>query len=149
MPNKCPECGAILSENTSCQSIFESFLVLEFTDPAYGEVHFLTVACFMVQHGRYSDEALIWIEGKLRDYLEKGMPAEQIRRGAAKGADQLTRTWKVVRQPGASRLPQIAWSMTIADVAAHAQDAKSYCEWVEGWARITLREMKPWLSKLD
>jgi hypothetical protein len=25
----------------------------------------LTVACFMIQHGRYSDEALAWIAQKL------------------------------------------------------------------------------------
>ena len=146
MPDTCPECGARLSGNASCQAIFEDFLVLEFTDPGYGAVHMLTVACFTIQHGRYSDEALVWIEGKLREYLEEGSSTEQIRRQAGKEADQQARTWKVTRQPDAPRLPKIAWSMTIADVASRAQDAKSYCEQVELWARVTLHEMKPWLS---
>ena len=145
MANQCAECGASLSQDSSCQSIFESFLVLEFTDPGYGEVHLLTVACYMIQHGRYSDEALTWIEQKLHDYLEDGMPAWHIRQEAAKEADQVKRTWKVNRQPDARRLPKIAWSMTIAEVAASYQDAESYCELVKQWARATLDEMKPLL----
>ncbi|QYR19267.1 hypothetical protein KZ483_15075 [Paenibacillus sp. sptzw28] len=28
-------------------------LALEFSDPGYGRVHFLTVACFIIQHNRY------------------------------------------------------------------------------------------------
>lgn len=59
--NTCPECGATWLEDSTCQSVFDEFLVLEYSDPAYGEVHFLTVVCFMIQHGRYSDEALVWI----------------------------------------------------------------------------------------
>jgi hypothetical protein len=73
MPNTCSECGAVLQDESSCQEIFDSFLALEFEDPAYGEVHFLTVACFMIQHQRYSDEALAWIAQSLRAYLEEGV----------------------------------------------------------------------------
>jgi hypothetical protein len=143
MTKPCPECGAILNENESCQSIFDEFLVLEYTDPAYGAVHFLTVACFMVQHGRYSDEALAWIEGQLRAYLDEGVPAGHIRRQAAKETNQGKRTWKVIRPADAPPLPKVAWSMTIADVAAQYQDAESYRALVTDWARRTLQEMKP------
>ncbi len=143
MPNTCPQCGAILGQESNCQAIFESFLVLEYTDPGYGAVHMLTVACYMIQHGRYSDEGLKWIEQSLREYLEGGIPADQIRRKAARETDQGRRIWAVTRRPDATPLPVIAWSMTIADVAAGYQDAKSYRKLVEQWARITLREMKP------
>jgi len=146
MPNTCPECGAILNGGSTCQTIFEALLVLEFTDSGYGEVHMLTVACFMIQHGRYSDEALVWIEQKLRDNLG-GVPASTIRRQAGKETGQHTRTWKVTRRPGARRLPTVAWSMTIADVAANYQDAKSYCQLVKQWAQVTLHEMEPLLPK--
>jgi hypothetical protein len=146
MPNVCPECAAILDEDTSCQAIFEAFLVLEYTDPGYGEVHMLTVACFMIQHGRYSDEALVWMAQKLRAYLEEGVSAEQLRQQATKEADQGKRTWKVTRQPDARKLPEIAWSMTIADVAAHYQDAGSYRDLVRQWAWSTLQEMRPFIS---
>jgi hypothetical protein len=60
MPARCAECGAVLPEGETCQTIFESFMALEFSDLAYGEVHFLTVACYMIQHGRYGDEVLAW-----------------------------------------------------------------------------------------
>ncbi len=143
MTQPCPECGAILAEDNSCQTIFDSFLVLEFSDSGYGKVHMLTVACFMIQHGRYSDEALIWIEQQLRAYLEEGIPTDQIRQMAAKETNQSRRAWRVNRRPDAPQLPKIAWSMTIADVASSYQDAESYCELVTQWARITLREMRP------
>ena len=58
MRSTCTECGAALDE-TTCQSIFDSFLVLEFSEAAYGAVHMLTVACFMIQYRRYSDEGLV------------------------------------------------------------------------------------------
>ena len=147
MSEKCPDCGAILKEDVSCQTIFDSLLVLEFSDPAYSAVHMLTVACFMIQHRRYSDEALNWIEQKLRDNLEEGIPAEQIRRLAAKETNLSKRTWKVTRRPNDPPLPKIAWSMTIADVAINYQEANSYNNLVRKWARITLNEMTPYLSK--
>lgn len=145
MPNSCPECGAVLSKDSSCQTIFDSFLVLEFTVPGYGDVHFLTVACFMIQHGRYSDEALIWVEKRLRANLEDGISAEQIRKQASNETDQSNRTWKITRQPGALFLPKIAWSMTIANIASSYLDSKSYCDLVKQLARSLLAEMKPLL----
>ncbi len=148
MTNICSDCAAVLQNDASCQTIFDSFLVHEFTDPAYGEVHMLTVACFMIQHGRYSNEALNWIEQKIRANLQEGITAEQIREPAEKETNQSKRTWKVTRRPGDSALPKIAWSMTIADVASNYQDARSYNDLVKQWARITLFEMKPLLSKV-
>lgn len=93
----CPECGAKWSAETTCQSIFDSFLILEFTDPAYGSVHFLTVACFMIQHGPYSDEALVWIQATLKAYFEEKMPPSQLRQRATQGTGGDVRTWKVLR----------------------------------------------------
>jgi len=148
MPDTCPECGAEFREGLTCQSVFEQFLALEFTDPGYGEVHLLTVACFMIQHERYSHEGLSWIEQRLRDHLEGGMPVSLIRQGAAKDVNQEQRDWKVTRRPGDPPQAKIAWSMTILDVALNYQDAESYREWVKKWARLTLQEMKPLLKKI-
>jgi hypothetical protein len=145
MLNTCPECGTILSEDTSCQTIFEGFLVLEFSDPDYGEVHVLTVACYMIQYGRYSDEALLWIRDKLRAHLEGSLPVDVIRRQAGRETGQAKRTWPVIRVPDARPLTKIAWTMTIADVAAGYRDAASDCALVKRWASITVQEMQPWL----
>ena len=140
MPTTCAEYGAVFDEVDTCQSIFDSLLVLEFTDPGYGEVHFLTVACFMIQHGRYSDEALVWIQKILRAYLDGGLTTEQLRRQAGLDASNRTRACKVMHLADAPP-PKTAWSITIVDVAAGYQDAQSYCALVKEWARKTLEEM--------
>lgn len=142
----CPECGAAWPEGQTCQGLFDEFLVWEFQDPEYGAVHFLTVAVFMTQHGRYTDEAQAWIKQKLRENLEEGQPFEQIRRAANREASQANRTWKVVRPPGAPPPPRIAWAMTIVDVARQhelsAFDAAAYRAAVMEWARTTLRQLE-------
>lgn len=137
----CPECRSILPEGETCQSLFDQFLVLEFTDPGYGAVHFLTVACFMVQHGRYSGAGREWIKDKLRAYLEEGRTIEQIRADAGQSASQDRRDFKITRQPGDPPPPVIAWSMTIADVAQQFEGPESYRELIVQWARVTLKEM--------
>jgi len=142
MSERCAECGAILPEGHTCQTIFNECLILEYANPEYGQVHFLTVSCFMIQHGRYSDEALAWIRGKLQIYLEQQLTNEQLRRLVAIGMSNSTHTWKILRQPDADPLPEIAWSMTIADLVPAMQDATTYCEKIKQWANITLNEMK-------
>jgi hypothetical protein len=137
----CPECGAQIAKEGACQSLFEAFLALDYTDPGYGAVHPLTVSCFMIQHGRYSDEALVWIQEKIRMLLDDNLTGEQLRSLAKQDVDNQTRSWKVIRQTGSAPVPSIAWKVTIADVAAHSQDAESYRHWVKEWARETLDQM--------
>jgi hypothetical protein len=140
----CAKCGAVLAEGQTCQAIFDEFMALEFTDPGYGRVHFLTVACYMIQHGGYSDEAYVWMQSALRSYLEEGYTAEMVRRNAARGPGRT----KGIRRPAeAAPLPKVPWSMTIADVAARMQDAESYCKLIEQWGRTTLQEMGPLVMK--
>jgi hypothetical protein len=146
MSSICPECGARLSEGRTCQSIFDEFLILDFTDPGYGEVHMLNVACYMIQHGKYSQSGLDWIAEKLRLHLE-GTPTQKIRRMAGREVGQGQRDWKVTRRPDEPPQPRIAWSMTIADVQREVRDAESYREQIRRWARLTLQEMQPLLSK--
>lgn len=139
---RCPECGALCPAERTCQSIFDECMVLEYAHPtAFGKVHMLSVACFMIQHGRYSDEALTWIEQQLREHLEHGVPVQHIRQKAARQTQQRGRTWKVTRPKGAAALPHVAWSMTIVDIVPALQDPDRYCQEVERWARNTLQEM--------
>jgi hypothetical protein len=140
MPERCPECGAILPEGATCQSIFESFLALEYSDPAYYEAHFAMVSCFMIQHGRYSDEGLAWIKPVLRAYLDQGLSQAALRQLAAKDTSSTTRTWKITRRPGDPPQPKINWSMTIADVARNCKDPESYIRLVNQWSETTSRE---------
>lgn len=146
----CPECGARW-DGVTCEEIFGDFLVHDYTDPGYGEVHALTVACYMVQHRRYSDEGLRWIARQLRAVLEEGLSNEGLREFARVEARRPEkpgdsgRTWKVTRAPDAPPLPPVAWSMTIVDAFARVRDAESYRAAIRDWARVTLDEMRAWL----
>jgi hypothetical protein len=117
-------------------------MALEFSDPAYGAVHFLTVACFMIQHRRYSDEALAQIQIALRAYLNLGVRGDELRQRVGHALGQTKRTWKVLRQPDAPPLPEVAWDIAIADVKQSAHDAARYREHVTRWARRTLEQME-------
>ena len=153
MTSVCPECGAVLADGSTCQDRFDQMLVLEFTDPGFGAVHMLSVACFMIQHGRYSDEALVWMERKLRAHLEEGISAEQIRKEMNRETSQARRTWKVTRPPGDPPQPKIAWSVTTASIDLEGQtpsgrpDPAHYRAQVTHWARATLDEMQPLLAR--
>jgi len=142
MSEICSFCGAAKVGDLSCQDMFDEFLVLEFSNPAYGRVHMLTVACFMIQHNRYSDPALVWMKKKLEDVLNKVVSPAEIRVQMTRDADQTTRGWKIERQPHERELPQVEWSVTIADVYQHKGDPRSYCSWVERWAKATVLEIR-------
>ncbi|RAV11726.1 DUF5946 family protein [Paenibacillus contaminans] len=144
MSETCTKCGAVHTDENTCESIFGEFMALEFTDPGYGRVHFLTVACYMVQHGGYSDELYVWVQNALRKYLDEGHTTEMIRQDAAQGPG---RAKGIRRQADAPPLPKVAWSMTIADVAAKIRDAESYCKLIEQWGHTTLKEMGPLVLK--
>lgn len=137
----CPECGAKLDAYTSCQEIFDQFLALEFSDPEYGAVHFLTVACFMIQHYQYSESALTWIKQTLGAHLSNNMTADQLRKLAYIDSSNTDRDWKVLRQKDDPQPVHLEWSVTIADVAGNFTDAAGYREWINRWAQATLAQM--------
>ncbi|OZB92322.1 DUF5946 family protein [Paenibacillus sp. XY044] len=144
MSNTCDKCNAELPLGNTCESILNEFLALEFSDPGYGKVHFLTVASYMVQHQGYSDEMYAWVQSALRKHLEEGYPTELIRQDMARGPGST----KGIRRPlDAQPLPKISWTMTIADVAAQMHDAESYCKLIKQWGRTTLKEMAPLVLK--
>lgn len=137
----CPDCGARLGMSETCQSIFDALLALEFSDPAYGEVHFLTVTCFMIQHNRYSDQALAWIRPQLHAFLAEGVNPVEIRRRAAVEMGNGQRDWNVVRSPQDRPLPMVPWQVTIVEVAEQVGDAASYRKAVRLWGESTLKQM--------
>lgn len=141
MSSICSLCGASWDGDLTCQYAFDEFLALEFSNSAYGKVHMLTVASFMIQHQRYSDPALVWMHQNLSDVLENGVSPAELRSRMTSAVDQKKRDWKVERQPNERKLPLTVWSITIADVYPHMNDPVGYCDWVERWARATLEEM--------
>ena len=134
----CPDCGAKDTGNGTCRQVFESFLALEFTDPAYGEVHLYTVATFMIQHYQYTQDALEWICRNMRSSLKGERSIQNIRDDAARVENAGTR---ILRSPEDPRMPRVTWKMTIADVAQQYDGAAGYCSHIRLWAESTLQQL--------
>ncbi len=132
----CPECGA---PDNLCQTRFDEFLALEFTDPGYGAVHNLTVATFMLQHSsRMSREGWLYERELLREFLVEGKSPDLIRQQNKDSVDSGKRTFKFKSKDGKPVISKTAWKKTILDV--RAENAEVYCEDIAAWARSALEE---------
>jgi hypothetical protein len=89
----CPECGAL---DQLCQTRFDEFLVLEFTDAGYGAVHHLTVAAYMLQHSsKLTREGWLHERELLREFLVEKKPPAFIRNQNKDLVDSGKRTFKI------------------------------------------------------
>jgi hypothetical protein len=134
--SNCPECGA---PDNLCQTRFDEFLVLEFTDPGYGAVHNLTVTTFMLQHSsKMSKEGWLYERDLLREFIvEKKSPA-WIRQQVKDRVDSGKRNFKFKSKDGKPVIKKSTWRKTILDV--RAENAEVYCEDINAWARLVLEE---------
>jgi hypothetical protein len=136
MKMNCPECGALES---LCQTRFDEFLVLEFTDEAYGIVHHLTVAAYMVQHSsKLTREGWLHERELLREFLIANKPPAFIRKQNKDLVDSGKRTFRIKSKDGVPVISKTAWTKTILDV--RMEDAEFYCKDVNAWARSVLEE---------
>jgi hypothetical protein len=132
----CPECGA---PDALCQTRFDEFLILEFTDAGYGIVHHLTVAAYMVQHSsKMTPEGWKYERDLLREFIvEKKTPAT-IRKQIKDTVDSGKRTFKIKSKTGLPVIDKKTWRKTIMDV--RAENADVYCEDIVAWAQSVLEE---------
>jgi hypothetical protein len=132
----CPECGA---PDNLCQTRFDEFLVLEFTDAGYGTVHHLTVAAFMVQHSsKMTREGWLFERDLLRKFLVENKAPEYIRKQNKDIVDSGKRTFKIKSKTGLPVINKSTWRKTILDV--RAENAEVYREDINAWARSVLEE---------
>jgi hypothetical protein len=132
----CPECGA---PDSLCQTRFDEFLVLEFTDAGYGAVHHLTVAAYMVQHSsKMTREGWLFERGLLREFLVDKKPPSFIRKQNKDVVDSGKRTFKIKSKTGLPVIDKTTWTKTILDV--RMENAEVYCEDITSWARSVLEE---------
>ena len=137
MPDRCPECEALLPKGGACRDLFHELLVLEAQVPgtAGALTHFYTVACYALQHPdsfRYTQEALVGLHQALCDALDDQITLEELRRRARAGA---ARAGRVTRRPG-DPTPvwrRGGWSMRVVDVLSVAPE--QYPDTVRRWAR--------------
>jgi hypothetical protein len=132
----CPECGA---PDLACQTRFDEFLVLEFTDAGYGAVHHLTVATYMVQHSsKMTREGWLHERDLLREFLVENKSPAFIRKQNKDLVDSGKRTFKFKSKDGKPVIDKTTWKKTILDV--HIENAQVYCEDVTAWAWSVLEE---------
>jgi hypothetical protein len=94
--------------------MFWLLLAREQEDPELLAAHYLTVACYNLQHpARFTEDALVSLERGLIDHLDHGIPVPVLRRRAAAAFDGRTR---VLVKPPERRPLRRHWKMTIADV---------------------------------
>ncbi len=131
----CPECGAT---DRACEAHYNECLVKEFSDPAYGIVHHLTVAAYMVQHSsKLTKEGWRFERGLLREFLIDKKPPAFIRKQNRDVVDSGKRTFKIAEKNGLPKISKTAWSKTIVDVRMDI-GAEIYCADVEAWAMSVL-----------
>jgi hypothetical protein len=132
----CPECGA---PDNLCQTRFDEFLSLEFTDAGYGAVHHLTVAAYMVQHSsKMTREGWLFERNLLREFLIENKPPAYIRKQNKDVVDSGKRKFKIKSKTGLPVIDKNMWKKTILDV--RADNADVYREDITAWARSVLEE---------
>jgi hypothetical protein len=132
----CPECGAT---DHLCKSRFDEFLALEFSDMAYGAVHNLTVATYMIQHSsKMSREGWLYERDLLREFIVEKKSPSLIRQQVKDAVDSGKRTFKFKSKDGKPIINKTSWTKTILDV--RSENAEVYCADVNAWARSVLNE---------
>lgn len=130
----CEECGAAGNE---CETRFHECLGLEFTDPADGRVHHLTVSAYMLQHSsRLTREGWLYERGLLHEFIMEGKPPAQMRLERKDAVDSGTRTFAIKSRDHQPVVLHTPWSRTILDVRSATADV--YCQDVTTWARAVL-----------
>jgi hypothetical protein len=140
--NTCPECGAVWTEERTCQDDFYQMLYWEAEFPAYGVVHHYMVLCYHLQHpSLYSPAMLDGAKQMLVDFLAGTTPAE-MREFLRDKVDSGKRDWKIRGTGdahGAYPYP-VHWTMTAHDVVLAGADY--YVESVQVWAESMAEALK-------
>lgn len=130
----CPGCG---TAELQCEARFHRFLALEYSDSAYGAVHHLTVATYMLQHSsKLTAEGWLFERDLLKRFLEMGASPSEVRRKIASDVDSGRRAFKIKSDDARPLFDRPAWKRTIMDV--RHEGPQDYCSDITDWARATL-----------
>ena len=139
----CPECGARVPEDLTCQDHFYQMLYWENEFPGHGVVHHLAVLCYYLQHPSfYSPEGLQAGLGLLVDFVERGETPQHSRQRNRERVSSGQRSWKITARPGSRGVyaHPIVWRMTAADVTGAG--AEKYIVSVRQWAASMLEDLR-------
>lgn len=140
MTYRCSECGGLYDEAEGCATRFGLMLEREFVDPAYGSVHHLTVAGYMLQHAtRLSRRGWLEMRALLRKHLREGVDVEGLKRHIRASGVTSLKGWSL--KPDGTRTDEavgFTWSQTIATI--DLSSGERYCDDVRRWADSVLAE---------
>lgn len=142
--NACPECGAHVPADATCQANLYALLALEWEIPGGpGEItHFLAVASYGLQHPEsmgYTGKTIENLRSAVADVLG----------GVATIADVRRRVGYAARQAGGTtrrgddavpRWPVARWPVIVSDVSSGG--IEGYGKRVEEWARATANTVR-------
>lgn len=114
---RCPECGAVLGEEATCEELFHAALATEWTDPPRtATAHHLLVATYMLQHpSGYTPEGRAAFARLVCTVVDEGLSGEELRERNRGRFEQGERSWNL-KAASASEPVLREWSATIADV---------------------------------
>jgi hypothetical protein len=98
----CPECGAPKVNDLICWEMLGMLLAWEYDDPELQAEHFLTVACYNLQHpAQFSEATLAGLQAVFIERIDHGLGIAEIRRRVGKVAAGATRVLKpeIERKP--------------------------------------------------
>ncbi|MBI3942354.1 MAG: hypothetical protein HY326_05020 [Chloroflexi bacterium] len=136
---KCSLCGGEFPSAEQCGERFDACMDLEFENPAaFGAVHHLSVACYMLQHNAYSRD--VWLEARkmIAQFVQENVTPAEIRKRNRSGLDSRQRKWSITKGAKLAEFDTIVWSRTIADV--RLDNPTVYCADVELWAQSILAD---------
>ncbi len=133
---KCPDCGA---PDSACEARYHECLFKEFSDPAYGAVHNLTVSAYMLQHSsKLTKAGWLYERQLLLEFLVENKSPAFIRQQNHDLVDSGKRKFKIKSKTGQPVIAKTTWTKTILDL--RTENAKVYCADVNAWARSALAE---------
>ena len=139
MSYTCDQCGAVYPSDETCQQRFEACLALEYEHPAaYGTVHLLTVACYMLQHNFYSRQGWLETRRMVAQTIRLGINPAEIRKEYQRRLDSGQRQWSVTKGEKLGEFDLIHWSSTIADIPLDGPER--YVAAVRQWAMCVLKD---------
>jgi hypothetical protein len=139
VPFICAQCGAIYASDETCQQRFEACLALEYETPlAYGAVHLLSVACYMLQHNLYSREGWLETRALIRQTISQEYTPADIRIMNRDRLDSGVRKWSITKGAKLAEFTTIRWSRTITDI--RLENPEGYVSDVKQWAVSVLED---------
>lgn len=138
MTTPCPSCGAVFSDDETCQERFHLTQTLEFERPAYFAAHHLSVPCYMLQHNAYAREGWLAARALLGKFASGQMNPERMVRQNQRKMNHRDHKGSLTRGPKLPGVEAVVWTFTVAEVRLETAD--HYCADVRRWAERVLAD---------